>query len=72
MLRSMFFSTVFVAVLASGLVARPSAAAVPMEPLEDINGTLVMVGGGTTPADVRDDFVKRAGGANAKLVVIPT
>jgi len=43
-----------------------------MEPLEDINGTLVMVGGGTTPADVRDDFVKRAGGANAKLVVIPT
>src|SRR4051794_39669103 len=35
-------------------------------------GTLVIVGGGTMPGDVRDEFIKRAGGANAKLVVIPT
>lgn len=35
-------------------------------------GTLVLVGGGKTPDAVRDAFIEKAGGKNAKLVVIPT
>jgi cyanophycinase len=48
------------------------AAPIVTEPLEEIPGTLVVVGGGTLPDGVRDEFVKLAGGATAKLVVIPT
>src|SRR5262249_30437995 len=38
----------------------------------EIQGTLFIVGGGSLPDDVRDEFVRLAGGPNAKLVVIPT
>jgi len=37
-----------------------------------IAGKLVIVGGGTPPASVIDRFVELAGGAEARLVVIPT
>jgi cyanophycinase len=43
-----------------------------MLPCDEIRGTLVIHGGGAIPDEVRDEFVKLAGGANAKLVVIPT
>jgi cyanophycinase len=41
-------------------------------PCDEIRGTLVICGGGEIPDAVRDEFVKRAGGQKAKLVVIPT
>jgi cyanophycinase len=55
-----------------GLIAGGPPAPVVTQPCDEISGTLVIVGGGNLPNDVRDDFVQRAGGANAKLVVIPT
>jgi cyanophycinase len=36
------------------------------------HGSLVLVGGGATPAAIWDKFVDLAGGDNARLVVIPT
>lgn len=47
-------------------------APVVQEPCEEIRGTLVIHGGGTIPDAVRDEFIKRAGGPKAKLVVIPS
>jgi cyanophycinase len=44
----------------------------PSEPPTPFKGTLVMVGGGSIPDSVFDAFVKRAGGDDARLVVIPT
>jgi cyanophycinase len=41
-------------------------------PCDEIRGTLVIHGGGAVPDDVRDEFIKLAGGPGAKLVVIPT
>ncbi|CAN5404912.1 hypothetical protein BH11PLA2_BH11PLA2_27940 [soil metagenome] len=41
-------------------------------PIEEIKGSLVIVGGGKLPDVVRDRFVKLAGGDTAKIVVIPT
>ena len=41
-------------------------------PPEGIDGTLVIAGGGKLPAEVREEFIKRAGGKEAKIVVIPT
>src|SRR5205814_1037575 len=41
-------------------------------PPAEIPGTLVIVGGGKMPDAVRDRFIDLAGGARAKLVVIPT
>jgi cyanophycinase len=38
----------------------------------DVKGTLVIVGGGTTPDDVHQRFLDLAGGVNAHLVIIPT
>jgi cyanophycinase len=58
-------------VVACGLADQP-AAPVVKEPCGEIDGALVIVGGGTMPDDVRDEFIKLAGGAGAKLVVIPT
>jgi cyanophycinase len=48
------------------------AAAVVSAPCEEIRGSLVIHGGGAIPDDVRDEFLKLAGGPKAKLVVIPT
>ena len=43
------------------------------EPSSPVPGSLVIVGGGKLPDGVRDEFVKRAGGAGkARLVVVPT
>lgn len=44
----------------------------PKEPVQDIRGSLVIVGGGTIPDSVYDAFLKLAGGPKARLVVIPT
>jgi cyanophycinase len=42
------------------------------EPIEPINGSLVIGGGGDMPQAVWDRFMKLAGGKNAHLVIIPT
>jgi len=42
------------------------------EPIEPINGSLVIGGGGELPQAVWDRFMKLAGGENAHLVIIPT
>lgn len=44
----------------------------PLPGPEPIAGTLVIVGGGPTPPEILREFVERAGGEQAKLVVIPT
>lgn len=44
----------------------------PKAPVGEITGSLVLVGGGTVPDAVLAEFVKLAGGKNAKLVVILT
>jgi cyanophycinase len=38
----------------------------------EVKGTLVIVGGGPLPDDIRLRFLELAGGANAHLVIIPT
>ncbi|HEY8503884.1 MAG TPA: cyanophycinase [Gemmataceae bacterium] len=42
------------------------------EPIAEIPGALLIVGGGPMPDAVRDRFVELAGGERARLVVIPT
>jgi cyanophycinase len=60
------------------LLLSPAAAmgqgkpAPPKEPAAAIKGSLVIVGGGTMPDSVIQEFIKLAGGAKAQLVVIPT
>ena len=39
---------------------------------DGINGQLVICGGGTLPESVRKEFVERAGGADARILVVPT
>jgi cyanophycinase len=41
-------------------------------PLERASGSLVIAGGGLLPGAVRERFVELAGGARARLVIIPT
>ena len=36
------------------------------------HGHLIIVGGGRTPSDARERFIELAGGADAKIVAIPT
>ena len=72
MIRPHFLAMLVLALVSCGLSAGPAAPLVLPEPCEPVAGTLFMVGGGSMPADVRDDFVKRAGGEKGKLVVIPT
>lgn len=36
------------------------------------NGTLIIIGGGRVPQNVMETFAEKAGGADAKIVVIPT
>jgi len=42
------------------------------EPIEIVRGTLYLHGGGLLTTQMRRDFLEIAGGANAKLVVIPS
>jgi hypothetical protein len=53
-----------------GTLAGPTADPLPAP--NPIPGTLVIVGGGRTPPAILREFVERAGGKQAKLVVIPT
>ena len=48
------------------------AFAPPVEPAQKIHGALVLAGGGSLPDSVYDAFLKLAGGADARLVIIPT
>ena len=59
-------------VAAPGLAAELPSYAVNTRPAGELPGTLVIVGGGTMPASIRDEFLRLAGGKDAKLVVIPT
>jgi cyanophycinase len=60
------------------VLLRPSAwisrdgQAGPAPAPQQASGSLVLVGGGETPAAIWDQFVDLAGGDNARLVVIPT
>ena len=44
----------------------------PTEPEPPVKGALVMVGGGRIPVTIYDAILKRAGGPNARLVLITT
>jgi cyanophycinase len=44
----------------------------PRLPATELGGALILAGGGTLAAAVRDRFVELAGGKKARLVVIPT
>ena len=52
--------------------AEPAPAADPALPTGVAAGSLVIVGGGGLPDAVRDRFLERAGGKDARLVIIPT
>lgn len=54
------------------LSAAVSRADTPRPDLAELPGPLVIVGGGTVPADARAAFVGLAGKDRAKLVVVPT
>ncbi len=49
----------------------PHAAAAPADPA-GVPGTLLLCGGGELPQPIFDEFLERAGGDAARLVVIPT
>src|SRR4051794_31742182 len=53
-------------------VGARQAAPVVKTPPTELPDALVIVGGGKLPDVVRDKFMDLAGGARAKLVVIPT
>jgi cyanophycinase len=56
-----------------GVAAEPQPLAAPQPKAGgDVPGALVIVGGGLMPDTIRDRFLELAGGAKAKLVVIPT
>jgi cyanophycinase len=60
---------------AAALAALFLAAAIPAQGRIDpagIQGSLVIVGGGGTPEAVRQRFLDLAGGADARLVIVPT
>lgn len=75
-LRALFISSCGFLILAnSWLVARtPDATNVFGLPADAIagGGSIVMVGGGDTPDDVVDEFLRRAGGISGRIVVIPS
>ena len=58
-----------VSLVCLSMLSQSSATAQLPQPL---TGSLVIVGGGTIPPSVVETFHKLAGGAKAKLVVIPT
>jgi cyanophycinase len=57
---------------ACGAFAADRAAAYPWFDPAGIQGSLVIVGGGTLPDAIRNRFCELAGGKEARLVVIPT
>jgi cyanophycinase len=44
----------------------------PLDRVAEVSGKLVLCGGGKLPDTVRDRFLELAGGAKARLVIIPT
>jgi cyanophycinase len=52
--------------------ADPYQVSVKRVPPAGIDGALVIVGGGKIPDDIREQFVRLAGGKQGRLVVIPT
>ncbi|MGE3779085.1 MAG: cyanophycinase [Pirellulaceae bacterium] len=64
---------IFVCALAGAgtLVAAETASPVQLAP-DGIRGALFLGGGGDLPSGVLDEFVRRGGGKQARLVVIPT
>ena len=55
------------------LSAVQTRAAEPLKtPVGEIQGSLVIAGGGNLPDAIRDRFIELAGGKQAKIVVIPT
>jgi cyanophycinase len=71
MSRKLSLAAILFLVAAPWALCQPPAPVVQV-PCDEIHGTLFIHGGGAVPDDVRDEFVKVAGGAKAKLVVIPT
>jgi cyanophycinase len=71
-MRSPNISILFVALLVPTSAFAQPAFPPPKGPVEQIHGALVIVGGGSIPAAAYEEFVKLAGGAKARLVVIPT
>jgi cyanophycinase len=65
------------ATVAQGPLAAPAAAddknilGLPAKAMES-KGTLLVAGGGTTPAEVYDEFVRLAGGKKARIVLVPS
>ncbi len=49
-----------------------AVSAAPPYPPEAVPGSLVIVGGGKMPDEARTEFIRLAGGPDAKLVVVPT
>jgi cyanophycinase len=71
MTRSKGFFRITSAVLVLAFISLGLAAAAPAT-LGPEKGYLVIVGGGTLTAEIKQRFVALAGGANASFVVIPT
>jgi cyanophycinase len=63
--------------IAQGLLASPAAAddtnilGLPAKAVE-AKGTLLIAGGGATPGEVYDEFVRLAGGKKARIVLVPS
>jgi cyanophycinase len=65
----------FCLVVVNSLVAQPTLAETTQLPRIDptgISGSLVIVGGGAFPKAAKERFLELAGGATAKLVIVPT
>jgi cyanophycinase len=73
MRKEAFLSAVLILCGVAGLqAAEPMLASALTEPIQPLQGALVMVGGGGMPINIRDRFLELAGGRRARLVVIPT
>lgn len=64
--------TLFILLLLSGGAARAQFDPQAPEPIGRVRGAVYLHGGGLLTTDMRRSFLSLAGGANAKLVVIPT
>lgn len=63
---------VFVSVLSvTSIAAEENILGLP-EPAIGAKGSLMIVGGGRTPDEVRSEFVRLAGGSSARIVLIPS
>jgi cyanophycinase len=70
-LRSLSTATIVLS-CALPVHADPYQVSVKRVPPAGIDGSLVIVGGGKMPDDVREQFVRLGGGKQGRLVVIPT